>query len=330
MRQAMATAPVGDDVYGEDPTVNKLEALAATKIGTEAALFVSSGTMGNLTAILSHTSRGDEAILGSDSHVMVAEAGGMSSLGGIMPKPIPTDHKGRMSLKDVEAAISPEDPHYARTRLISVENTYGNKNGFPIPASYFAQISSIAIEYGISIHMDGARLFNAAVALNSDVKEITQHVDSVTFCLSKGLCAPVGSVLCGTTSFIKRARFVRKVLGGGMRQAGILAAAGIVALEEMIDRLAVDHTNAHLLAVGLSDIPGIEVDVDLIQTNIVFFSLSHTVDINADRLAGALREEADIWLGVVSDRLIRAVTHHWIGESEIYLLLNHLRAKVQI
>jgi threonine aldolase len=330
MRQAMATAHVGDDVYGEDPTVNKLEALAATKTGTDAALFVSSGTMGNLAAILSHTGRGDEMILGSDSHMMVAEAGGMSSLGGIMPKPIPTDRKGKMSLEDVEAAINPDDPHCAATRLISVENTYGNKNGYPIPASYFAQISSIAREHGLSIHMDGARLFNAAVALNSDVKEITQHVDSVTFCLSKGLCAPVGSVLCGTTSFIKRARYVRKVLGGGMRQAGILAAAGIVALEEMIDRLAVDHTNAHLLAAGLNEIPGIEIDVDLIQTNIVFFGLSHTVDIDADRLAGAVREEADIWLDVVSDRLIRAVTHHWIGESEIYLLLNQLRAKVQI
>ncbi|MGB3714144.1 MAG: low-specificity L-threonine aldolase [Candidatus Promineifilaceae bacterium] len=330
MRQAMATASVGDDVYGEDPTVNKLEALAATKTGTEAALFVSSGTMGNLTAIMSHTSRGDEAILGSDSHVMVAEAGGMCSLGGIMPRPIPTDCKGRMSIEDIKAAINPDDPHYAKTRLILVENTYGNKNGFPIPTSYFTQISSIAREHGLSVHMDGARLFNAAVALNRDVKEMAQHVDSVTFCLSKGLCAPVGSLLCGTASFIKRARYVRKALGGGMRQAGILAAAGIVALEEMIDRLAVDHANAHLLAVGLDEIPGIELDVDLIQTNIVFFGLSQEVDIDADRLARAVREEADIWLDVVSDRLIRAVTHHWIGESEVYLLLNHLRAKVRI
>ncbi len=330
MRQAMATAAVGDDVYGEDPTVNKLEALAATMTGTEAALFVSSGTMGNISAILSHTSRGDEAILGSDSHVMVAEAGGMCSLGGVMPKPIPTDYKGMMSYRDIEAAVSPDDPHYAKTRLILVENTYGYKNGFPIPTTYFAQISAIAREYGLSVHLDGARLFNAAVALNIDVKEITKHVDSVTFCLSKGLCAPVGSLLCGTASFICRARYMRKVLGGGMRQAGILAAAGIVALEEMIDRLAVDHAHARLLANGLKEIPGIEVDLDLIQTNLVFFGLNHQLDLDAGHLARAIREEADIWLDVVSDRLIRAVTHHWIGESDIHLLLNHLRDKVQI
>lgn len=330
MRQAMADAPVGDDVYGEDPTVNRLEALAANMTGTEAALFVASGTMGNITAVLSHTNRGDEAILGSDSHVMIAEGGGMSSLGGIMPKPISTNHKGMMSYRDIEAAISPDDPHYATTRLILVENTYGEKNGFPIPPSYFAQISAIAREHGLSVHMDGARIFNAAVGLNVDVKEITKHVDSVTFCLSKGLCAPVGSLLCGSASFIGRARYVRKALGGGMRQAGILAAAGVVALEEMIDHLAIDHANARLLANGLSEIPGIEIDVDLVRTNFVFFDLNRKLDLDAGRLAEAVRDEADIWLDVISKRKIRAVTHYWIGETDVNLLLRHLREKVQI
>jgi threonine aldolase len=330
MRQAMATAPVGDDVYGEDPTVNKLEAMAAAMTGTEAALFVSSGTMGNLTAILSHAGRGEEVILGSDAHVMVSEAGGMSTLGGVVPKAIPTNEKGIMSLADIESAISPDDPHYARTRLISVENTYGRKNGFPIPAAYFEQISAIAKKHELYVHLDGARVFNAAVALKVDVRDIVQHVDSVTFCLSKGLCAPVGSMLCGSDSFIQGARYVRKVLGGGMRQAGILAAAGIVALDEMVDRLAVDHANARLLARGLNEIPGIEIDINTIRTNIVFFRLCPDIETNSERLARDLREDAGIWLDVVSDRAIRAVTHKWVGESDVNLLLDQLRDRVRV
>jgi threonine aldolase len=325
MRRAMAGAPVGDDVYGEDPTVNELEALAARKTGFDAALFVSSGTMGNITAILSHTNRGDEAILGSDSHVMNAESGGLSSLGGIMPKPVPTDLFGMMAPEDIINAVSPDDQHFARTRLILVENTYGRKNGFPLEPSYFAQIQEIAKGHDLLIHMDGARLFNAAIALGVDVRRITQHVDSVTFCLSKGLCAPVGSLLCGSEDFIYRARRVRKMLGGGMRQAGILAAAGIVALEEMIDRLAVDHQNAQMLAKGLAEIPGIEVDLDLIKTNLVFFSFNEEIGIDAYHVANSLRERANTWLDVVNKSRIRAVTHYWVGETEVNRLLKDLR-----
>jgi threonine aldolase len=281
--------------------------------------------MGNITAILSHTNRGDEAILGSDSHVMNAESGGLSYLGGIMPKPVPTDLFGMMAPEDIINAVSPDDQHFARTRLIIVENTYGSKNGFPLEPSYFAQIQEIAKDHELLIHMDGARLFNAAIALGVDVRQITQHVDSVTFCLSKGLCAPVGSLLCGSEDFIYRARRVRKVLGGGMRQAGILAAAGIVALEEMIDRLAVDHQNAQMLAKGLAEIPGIEVDRDLIKTNLVFFSFNEEIGIDAYHVANSLRERANTWLDVVNKSRIRAVTHYWVGETEVNRLLKDLR-----
>ncbi len=321
----MAGASVGDDVYGEDPTVNELEALAARKIGFDAALFVSSGTMGNIAAILSHTNRGDEAILGSDSHVMMSEAGGLSSLGGIMPKPVPTDCFGMMAPQDIVNAVSPDNQHYARSRLIVVENTYGRKNGFPLEPSYFAKIRKIADDHDLLIHMDGARIFNAAIALGVDVRQITQHVDSVTFCLSKGLCAPVGSILCGSEDFVYRARRIRKVLGGGMRQAGILAAAGIVALEEMIDRLAVDHRNAQLLAEGLAEIPGVEIDLNRIKTNLVFFSFNEELGVGAHQVANSMRERANIWLDVVDEYRIRAVTHYWVGEPEVNLLLEGLR-----
>jgi len=329
MRRAMAKASLGDDVYGEDPTVNQLEALAAEKTGTEAGLFVSSGTMGNIAAILSHANRGDEAILGIDSHVMTSEGGGMSVLGGIMPKPVATDRKGMISRVELASAISPDDPHFPRTKLIVVENTYGSKNGYPLPPQYFEQVASVAKENGLSVHMDGARLFNAAVAQSVDVKEITGHIDSVSFCLSKGLCAPVGSVLCGSKPFIDKARRMRKVLGGGMRQAGILAAAGIVALEEMVDRLAIDHANAQTLADGLSEIPGIELERELIKTNIVFFDLDPRLIVDADHLVKTLRDRYGIWLGVDGATRIRAVTHYWVGDAEVNLLLNKLRELVQ-
>jgi threonine aldolase len=220
MRQAMANAPVGDDVYGEDPTVNRLEALAAEMVGKEAGLFVASGTMGNLTAILTHGRRGDGAIVGEDSHTFRAEAGGMAVLGGIVPNPLPTDVYGRMDLTAVAKAIYPDDPHFPANRLILVENSYGAKGGYPIAPDYFQEIRHIANQHGLIVHMDGARLFNAAVALNLDPREITQHVDSVTFCLSKGLCAPVGSVLCGSQEFIQQARRARKLVGGGDAPGG--------------------------------------------------------------------------------------------------------------
>ena len=266
MREAMASARVGDDVYGEDPTVNELEALAAARVGKEAGLFVSSGTMGNLAAVLAHAGRGDEAILGEDSHVFCWEAGGMAALGGVMPHPLPTDAIGRLDPGAVEGAMRWDDPHLPRSRLVLVENSYGAKHGYPLPPAYFAEIAAVARQNGLAVHMDGARLFNAAVAQNIDAAELTRHVDSVTFCLSKGLCAPVGSVLCGSADFIYRARRARKSLGGGMRQAGVLAAAGLVALNEMIDRLADDHAHARRLAEGLARLPGVRVNVDMVRT----------------------------------------------------------------
>lgn len=324
MREAMANAAVGDDVYGEDPTVNQLEALAAAKTGKEAGLFVTSGTMGNLTAILCHATRGEEAICGQDAHTYLWEAGGMASLGGIVPHPLPTDAIGRMDLGQIEASVRSDNPHLPQSRLILVENSYGDKHGYPIPPDYFAAVREIADRHNLAVHLDGARLFNAAVALNLPAQEITQHVDSVTFCLSKGLGAPVGSVLCGPAEFIHKARRVRKSLGGGMRQAGILAAAGIVALNEMIERLADDHTHAQQLAQGLAGIPGIIIDPKMVKTNMVFFGLSDEVTMTTREIIDAMREKANIWLGALGPRRFRAVTHYWIGEKEVELFLESL------
>ncbi len=324
MREAMATATVGDDVYGEDPTVNQLEVLAAAKVGKEAGLFVASGTMGNLSAILTHAGRGDEAILGADCHVISWEAGSMAALGGVFPHPLPTDAFGRMDPIAVERAVREDDPHLPRTRLVLVENSYGAKHGYPLPPSYFAEIEAVARRNGLSLHMDGARLFNAAVAQNIDAAEITRYVDSVTFCLSKGLCAPVGSVLCGSADFIHRARRARKSLGGGMRQAGILAAAGIVALNDMVERLSDDHAHAHLLAEGLTRIPGIVVDASMVRTNMVFFDLADDVPLSPRDVAERMQAKANVRVGTNGPRGFRAVTHYWIGESEVQTFLSSL------
>ena len=324
MREAMATALVGDDVYGEDPTVNELEALAAARTGKEAGLFVASGTMGNLSAVLSHAGRGDEAILGADCHVISWEAGGMAALGGVMPHPLPTDAYGRMGPVAVENAVRGDDPHLPRTRLVLVENSYGGKHGYPLSPDYFAQIAAVARRHNLAIHMDGARLFNAAVALNIDAADLTRDVDSVTFCLSKGLCAPVGSVLCGSAEFIHRARRARKILGGGMRQAGVLAAAGIVALNEMIERLADDHAHARLLAEGLARIPGVRVDPEMVHTNMVFFDLADDVPLSPEDVARGMREMANVWVGTNGPRGFRAVTHYWIDEAAVETFLGAL------
>ncbi len=325
----MASARLGDDVYGEDPTVNRLEAMAAGKVGKEAGLFVASGTMGNLTAILSHGNRGDEAIVGQDAHTFRSEAGSMSAIGGITPFPLETDLTGRMCLRDIESAVRPDNPHYPHSRLILVENSYGNKNGYPIPPDYFASIKEISSRYGLAVHMDGARLFNAAIALKIDAREITRHVDSVSFCLSKGLCAPVGSVLCGTAEFIHKARRIRKSLGGGMRQAGILAAAGIMALEEMVDRLAEDHRHAQMLAHGLAQIPGVIANPEDYKTNIVFFRLCDDVEMSADHVVKQLRKRANIWLSKTGNNTFRAVTHYWIGQAEVETFLGTLSEIIQ-
>jgi len=324
MREAMAHARVGDDVYGEDPTVNELEALAAARVGKEAGLFVASGTMGNLAAVLAHAGRGDEAILGEDSHVFCWEAGGMAALGGVMPHPLPTDAIGRMDPGQVEDAVRWDDPHVARSRLVLLENSYGGKHGYPLPPEYLASIEDVARRHGLALHMDGARLFNAAVAQNIDAAALTRHVDSVTFCLSKGLCAPVGSVLCGSADFIHQARRSRKILGGGMRQAGILAAAGVVALNEMIERLADDHAHARLLAEGLARLPGVRVELDMVRTNMVFFELADDVPLTSDTVADRLRETAGVWLGTNGPRGFRMVTHYWIGPADVQVFLDGL------
>jgi threonine aldolase len=326
MREAMAQARVGDDVYGEDPTVNALEREAAARVGTEAALFVSSGTMGNLVAILTHANRGDEAILGHDAHTFCWEAGGMATLGGIVPRPLRTDEQGRMALAEIEAAVRDDDAHMPRSRLILLENSYGGKNGYPIAPDYFAAVGTIARRHQLAVHLDGARLFNAAVALEVDAGDIVQYVDSVSFCLSKGLCAPLGSLLCGTGEFIHQARRWRKALGGGTRQAGVVAAAGLVALHEMIERLADDHHNAQTLARGLAQIPGIVIDPEMVKTNLVFFRLADEVVLSPEEIVEALRARANIWLGSNGPRGFRAVTHYWIDGTAVAKLLETLAA----
>jgi len=273
MRRAMAAAEVGDDVYGEDPTVNRLEAEAAALVGKEAALFVPTGTMGNQIAVLTHTERGDEVILEQDAHIYYYEVGGVALLAGAQVQTIPSV-AGRIDPAVLRAAVRPANIHFPTPRLFCFENTHNRAGGTVISPDLTRELCAVAHELGLKVHLDGARIFNAAVALGVDVKELTGPVDSVMFCLSKGLAAPVGSLLAGSREFIDRARKYRKVLGGGMRQAGVLAAAGLVALEEMIDRLALDHEHARQLAVGLAELPGIALDPEQVETNIVLFALT--------------------------------------------------------
>ena len=284
MRKAMAEAEVGDDVFGEDPTVKRLEALAAEKLGKEAGLFVTSGTQGNLASLLSHCGRSDEVILGDQAHIFMYEQGGSAALGGIHPRPVPTQPDGTLGLDDVKAAIRGDNQHFPISRLIAIENTHNRCGGTAIDAAYMNALGALGRENGLKVHLDGARIFNAAAGLGVDVKELVADVDSVTFCLSKGLGAPVGSVICGSNDFIARAFRARKVLGGGMRQAGVIAAAGIVSLEQMVDRLADDHANAAKLADGLAEMPGIEVDEVAHRTNMVYFHVNRN-DMSAAELA---------------------------------------------
>lgn len=323
MREAMANAEVGDDVYGEDPTVNRLEAMAAERMGKEAGLYVTSGTMGNLAALLTHCDRGQEIVLGDISHTFLYEAGGSSALGGIHPRTVPNQPDGTMNLDDIETAIRDENPHYPRTRLICLENTHNRCGGAVLRPAYITAVREIADRHGLSVHLDGARIFNAAVALGLPAAEVARDVDSVTFCLSKGLSAPVGSVLCGSADFIYEARRARKILGGGMRQAGIIAAAGVVALEEMVDRLAEDHANAKRLARGLADTPGIEIDPDTVETDIVIFELMRD-DITPAELAAGLRERG-VLLSPIGGRRLRAVTHYGIEADDVDTALTAFR-----
>ena len=323
MREAMYRAELGDDVYGEDPTVNRLEEMAAERLGKEAALFVVSGTMGNLVALLTHCGRGDEIILGHRSHTFLFEQGGMASLGGIIPHTIPNQPDGTLRLEDIEGAIRGDDVHFPRTRLVCLENTHNVCNGTPITAEYTAQVGRLAHDHGLRVHVDGARIFNAAAALEVGVDELVKDVDSVQICLSKGLCAPVGSLVCGSADFIAEARRSRKVVGGGMRQAGILAAAGIVALEQIAGRMADDHARARRLAAGLAEIPGVEVAP--VATNILYFGLTDEVSKSPEEVVAGLDERGVRVLGRVNGRF-RAVTHYWIGDEDIETAIQATRA----
>jgi threonine aldolase len=316
MREAMAKAIVGDDVFGDDPTINQLQELAAAKTGKEAALFVASGTMGNLAALLAHCNRGDEIILGQRTHVFLHEGGGISSLGGIHSRQLKEQPDGSLALDEVEAAIRADDDHEPITRLVEIENTHNACGGVYQSPAYIKQLADFAHARGLLVHMDGARLFNSAVAQAIDVRELTGPVDSVTFCLSKGLCAPVGSILCGSAEFIKKARRNRKHLGGGMRQAGILAAAGIISLESMVERLGDDHRRAANLAKGLGKIPAIQLVHEKPATNMVFINLAETVRISAEQIEQKLKEYGILALAS-GPRRFRLVTHYGIEDQDI-------------
>lgn len=308
MRRAMAAAEVGDDVYGEDPTVNRLETLAAEMLGTEAALFAASGTQTNLLAIMSHCQRGDEYIAGQAAHCYRFEGGGAAVLAGVQPQPLEFEADGTLDLSRVAAAVKPVDHHFARTRLLCLENTHAGK---VLPMEYLAAARAFTRERGLALHLDGARLFNAAVRVGVAAGEIVRQFDSASVCLSKGLGAPVGSLLCGSRELVATARRWRKVLGGGMRQAGVLAAAGIEALEEGVERLAEDHANARRLAEGLATIPELVIDPALVQTNMLFV---HLPPARADRLTGFLRERGILIAGRES---IRLVTHRDVSGGDI-------------
>jgi threonine aldolase len=316
MRQAMAQADVGDDVYGEDPTVNRLQEIAANLLGKEAGLFVPSGTMGNLAAILAHCQRGDEVILGKQAHTYLFEAGGISALGGVHSCQIPNQPDGSLDLEQVRNSIRADDPHCPVTCLVTLENTHNRCGGAPIDVEYTQALANLAHQHGLRLHIDGARIFNAAAALNVTARQLVDPADSVTFCLSKGLCAPVGSVICGSAEFIHRVLYIRKQLGGGMRQAGILAAAGIVALETMIDRLSEDHARARRLAEGLAHIPGLRLDPGTPKTNMVFLELAEELSLSASQVAERLTGR-QVLVGVSGRRRFRLVTHYWIDDEAV-------------
>ncbi len=322
MREAVYRAELGDDVFGEDPTTNRLEEMAAERMGKEAALLVVSGTMGNLVCTLTHCRRGEEVILGDRSHTFLYEAGGMSTLGGIHPHTICNQPDGTMRLEDIEGAIRGDNVHFPRTRLICLENTHNRCYGSALTSEYIDSVAALAKEHGLSVHLDGARIFNAAIALGIDVKELTANVDSLSFCLSKGLSAPVGSVVCGSSEFIAEARRARKVLGGGMRQAGVIAAAGIKALEEMVDRLAEDHENARRLAEGIAGIGGLSIEPAKVQTNIIYFELDED-RMTPKELVTEL-DKKEVKLLSVGARRLRAVTHYGISAEDIDLTVKAL------
>ncbi len=323
MRRAMFEAEVGDDVFGEDPTVNRLEAVAAQKMGKEAALFTASGTMSNLIAVLTHTNHGNEIILGDGAHIYLNEVGGAAALGGVVMRTIPNDANGQIPFDDIEKAIREKNIHYPETTLLCLENTQNRCGGAVLTPEYTGSAAQLAHRHGLKVHLDGARIFNATIALGIPATELTKDVDSVSFCLSKGLSAPIGSLLCGSKEFIERARKRRKMLGGGMRQVGVIAAAGIVALETMIDRLAEDHANARRLAEGLKQIQGITLAQKTVPTNIVMFDLApsfpgsqFTIKLAASGIKVLNR----------GNNNFRAVTNRMVNAADIDFALNQIEA----
>ena len=313
MRNAMMNAEVGDDVYGEDPTVNRLESLAAELLGTEAAIYVASGTQSNLLGIMSHCQRGDEYIVAQNAHTYRYEAGGAAVLGSIQPQPLDTKEDGTFDLDKVEENIKSDDFHFARTRLLCLENTTGGK---VLPLSYIQDAAKVAKKHGLGFHLDGARVFNAAVSLKVDVQEISKYFDSISVCLSKGLGAPIGSVLCGKKELIDKARRQRKMLGGGMRQAGFIAAAGIYALQNHITRLEEDHQNASKLAEGLSRIEALSVQPNAAKTNMIFIPFGVE---ESDKLQTFMKEKGVLISGRGS---LRLVTHLDISETDIQTVIH--------
>ncbi|SON53153.1 low-specificity L-threonine aldolase [Vibrio tapetis] len=318
MREAMANAIVGDDVYGDDPTVNALEQWSADRHGFEAALFTTSGTQANLLGLMAHCGRGDEYLCGQQAHNYKFEGGGAAVLGSIQPQPIENEKDGTLCFRKLEAAIKPDDIHFAPTRLLSIENTI---NGKVLPMQYLADAREFANKHDLRLHLDGARVYNAAIASNVDITEIAKHFDSMTICLSKGLGAPIGSLLLGDKALITKARRIRKMLGGGMRQAGILAAAAKIALEENIERLADDHANAKYLASELNKLDGFSVNVEHVQTNILFAKVADNIDTKA--LCNKLKQQ-DILIS--SGSPMRMVTHLDITQKDIDTLITAIKS----
>ena len=327
MLDAIASAHLGDDVFQEDPTINKLESLAAETMGKEAGLLVPSGTMANLTSILSHCDRGSEVILGDQAHTFMYEAGGISAFGGIHSRQISNQPDGTLKLEDIEGAIRQDNVHFPPTRLICLENTHNRCSGMPLTVEYTKNVAELAGDHGISVHVDGARIFNAATALGVNVRELSEPVDSVSFCLSKGLSAPVGSLVCGSQDFIAQARRNRKALGGGMRQAGIIAASGIVALTTMVDRISDDHRNARTLAKGIAKIDGLSIALDTVRTNIVYFSLE-LHDIPGEVLVSRM-SELGIHFFELSPHTYRLVTHSDVDENDMEATLEAFKTVME-
>lgn len=326
MRRAMYEAEVGDDVYGEDPTVNRLEELAAELLGKEAALFCTSGTQGNQVGIATHTARGGEVIAEAESHVYLYEVGAIAAISGCQVMPV-RGRAGVMDPAEVRARIRSENVHFPRTQLICVENTHNRAGGTVVPQAVMDEICAVGHQAGVPVHLDGARLFNAAVALGLPASRIARDADSVQVCLTKGLGAPVGSILAGRKEYVAEARRYRKMLGGGMRQAGVIAAAGIVALTQMVDRLAEDHEHARILAEGLAAIPGVAVDLSTVQTNMVYFTITDE-RWDAASLAGALAR-AGVRCNAMGQRTIRLVTHKDVSRADVDAALVRLAAVIR-